>query len=333
MTSVSIGDLAQSLLLRRANGAAKRELAGLTAELSTGQAPDAGRHLNGMVSSLLSIDTAAGQARVFGQSARQAAARAAAMQAALATIDQTAGEAARNLLSAAASNDAAGLTAAGSRALSGLGQVVAALNARFAGASLFSGQAADTPPLVPADQILRMARDAVGSATTPDEVVSRLQDWMASPSGFAAAAYRGADTPVEVPVGPDETVRLDLLASDKELHGTIAGLVMGALAADAQFAAGRGGAAGLARVAGQTLLSQAEVRSGQSARLGIIESRLESAAARHSAEESALGLARNDLLSVDLYTTASRLSETETRLQAIHALTARLSRLSLTDYL
>ena len=50
-------------------------------------------------------------------------------------------------------------------------------------------------------------------------------------------------------------------------------------------------------------------------------------------EATALGLARADLIAVDGYDAASRLKETETRLQTIYALTARLSELSLANYL
>jgi len=333
MTSVSIGDLAQSLILRRAAAAARQDLASLTAELAAGQATDAGRHLGANVSTLLALESAVGQAKLYGQTARQAASRAAAMQTVLSGIGQTAGDVAQSLLFAASSKDPSGLSAAGARAMSGLEQVVGALNARFGGAALFSGTGGDTLPLAPAAQILQAAQAAIGPVVTLDDAVARLKDWMASPSGFAAAAYRGTSEAVEIPVGPEETVRLDFFASDSQLQGTIAGLVMGSLLADGQFANSIGGPTALAQMAGQTLLSEAGMRTDQTARLGVIEARLESAVARHTAEEAALGLARNDLLSVDLFSTSSRLAETETRLQAIHALTARLARLSLTDHL
>ena len=61
--------------------------------------------------------------------------------------------------------------------------------------------------------------------------------------------------------------------------------------------------------------------------------KISAAETRNSSEESALQIARNDLTSVDPYSTATKLQETQTQLETIYALTARMSHLSLLDYL
>lgn len=331
MNPVSIGDLAQSLLLRRANASARAELGGLLADLSAGQASDAARHLGGSVSPLLAIDSAISQARAFTQTTNFAAARATAMQTALARIDLSANEAANMLLSAASSGDPSALQAAGTRSRDGLQQAVLALNTGYAGSALFSGSATDTAPLPAAETILAAARNAVVTARTPQEASDQLAVWMASPTGFSAT-FRGNTQGPDIPVGPDETVRLDFYASDSELRGTFAGFILGALVAEGRFSATADGS-NLSGIAGRMLLSQGEARSGHAARLGVIQSRIDDAASRNAAEAAALGVARNDLLAVDLYETSSRITATESRLEMIYTLTARLSRLSLTDYL
>ena len=67
--------------------------------------------------------------------------------------------------------------------------------------------------------------------------------------------------------------------------------------------------------------------------LGLLQETAERATARNAAETTALSLARSDILSADPYETASALTQAEASLQNLYALTARLSRLSLTDYL
>ncbi|PQO24558.1 flagellar biosynthesis protein FlgL, partial [Rhodobacteraceae bacterium WD3A24] len=68
-------------------------------------------------------------------------------------------------------------------------------------------------------------------------------------------------------------------------------------------------------------------------RVGAAEARVERAAARNSAEATAMESARNDLVGRDPFETASALQETTARLEKIYTVTARLSRLSLLEFL
>ena len=133
-------------------------------------------------------------------------------------------------------------------------------------------------------------------------------------------------------IAPGETAGLDITATDPALRDTLKALVLGSLLADPGFGT-PATRASLAQKAGESLTGLATDRATLAGRLGSTQQRLDEAATRNSAEASALGIARNDLLSVDPYDTATRLQETETRLEMIYALTARLSRLSLLDHL
>ena len=70
-----------------------------------------------------------------------------------------------------------------------------------------------------------------------------------------------------------------------------------------------------------------------SARLGRAEAQIEIASARNSAESTALQIARTGMLAADPYETATKLQETQTQLEMIYSITARMTRLSLVDYL
>ena len=85
--------------------------------------------------------------------------------------------------------------------------------------------------------------------------------------------------------------------------------------------------------AGETMItSQGELAVLQ-AHIGTVESRIEDAKIINSAEGAALDLARSEMLGVDPYETATKLENTQTQLETLYALTARLSRLSLVDFL
>ena len=73
--------------------------------------------------------------------------------------------------------------------------------------------------------------------------------------------------------------------------------------------------------------------TGVQAKVGMSQQIVENAVARNSAERTALSIARGEILAADPYETASALTQTETSLQNLYALTARLSRLSLADYI
>ena len=56
MSMISLGDLAQSFMLRRQNTDLKSDLQRLTTEMTTGQATDIGRHIGGDYAPLAGID-------------------------------------------------------------------------------------------------------------------------------------------------------------------------------------------------------------------------------------------------------------------------------------
>jgi flagellar hook-associated protein 3 FlgL len=68
-------------------------------------------------------------------------------------------------------------------------------------------------------------------------------------------------------------------------------------------------------------------------RLGLDQRRLEDALARNQAERASFEESRSRLVGVDPYEAATRLTELETQLQSIYAMTARTTQLSLLNYL
>ncbi len=69
------------------------------------------------------------------------------------------------------------------------------------------------------------------------------------------------------------------------------------------------------------------------ANLGTVEAHIETVSVQSASETSALEILKANLLSVDPYETASELQAVQTQLETLYALTARMSRLSLVDFL
>lgn len=330
---VSIGDMARTLMLNRHNAAAGRDIARLTDELARGTVADPGRHLRGFLSPLAALEATLARNAALGETAGRAATRAAAMQASLARIDGAVTSNAAGLLRAAQSGETNALAIAATAAGGAFEDVIAALNTQVEGRSLFAGAATDGAALVEPAALLAAARAVIAPAATPDEAAALIETWLSDPAGFAAQAYLGTAETSPIPIADGETARLDATAADPALRGTLKGLLLGALMSDPALFPGPQGQSGLARLAGEALLASSADRALLAAGIGLTEERLDAAQSRHAAESLVLQQARADMIAVDGYDTATRLQESQARLDMLYTLTARLSRLGLAEYL
>lgn len=330
MTAVSIGDLAQSLILKRQTTALRSDLTRATAELGSGKVSDPTRHLQGQISPLAAIDHSLARMEGLGQITRLATQRADAMQVVLGRIDDLTAKTSTDLLRASSGSDPMALTMAGTTARDAFADTVSALNTRLADRSLFSGITTEAPALAPAGDILTLARAAMSAATSGADAEAALDLWFSDPAGFSAQAYLGGPGQA-LSLSTTDTLSPEPTADDPALRATLKALILGSLAADTTLP--RPMRADLALRAGQQLATTATDRAHLAGRVGAQQARLDSIATRDASETAALQQMRSDLLAVDPYDSATRLQETEARLQMLYTITARLSRLTLADYL
>jgi len=217
----------------------------------------------------------------------------------------------------------------------GLDGVISALNTRLGDRSLFAGIAADQPALANADTILTALDAAISAsgAVTIGEIDAAVTTWFADPAGFSSVGYLGGEPLSPLYLSPEDQVQGMLTAAHPALRDTLKGMALVALADRAAGASGAGIRMALARRGGETLLQNRSDRAALAADLGMAEARIEAAATRNQAEKSALELARNGLLVVDPFEAATRMEATQSQLEALYAVTARLSRLNLVDFL
>jgi flagellar hook-associated protein 3 FlgL len=262
----------------------------------------------------------------------EAALRATALQTALGTISAQSESSANALLSASTSGNRGQIDTAGRQAHDDLRSTMAILNGRFADRALFSGTETTTAPLPDADGFLANIQASFGPIATAADLVTAVDAWFAAPTGFAATYQGGAGT-APMDIAPGETADLDVRANDPVLRSTLRGQVLAALLDTSLFATNQPERAALAQTAAEALLTSATDRTTLAARIGVAEEKIDGAVTRNAAERSALDIARTSLLAADPYEAATRLEAAETQLKSIYSVTARLSRLSLVDYL
>jgi flagellar hook-associated protein 3 FlgL len=332
MTRLSVGDASLTSMLARAGADLRGQVLRASQEVATGRHADLGRELRGDLAPVLAIDASLARLEAFGRTVTDAATQTAAQQAALQGLSKLAQGITLPLLGARDFPTPVQVNSLAADARARLETAVGLVNTQAGGRAVFSGTATDTQPLGSADALLAALETAATGATTAGQVAAAVSGWFADPAGFGAF-YRGAGALAPVPVAAGEVADLSTTAEDPALRDTLAGLAMAALLDRGVLAGDPQERARLAETAGQTLLTGEDARIALAARIGTVEAQVEAARSRNGAEATALGILRSDIGSADPYDAATRLETARSQLEALYLITARVSRLSLTEFL
>lgn len=335
MSLIGFGDLAQSHMMRHQMTQTKADLSRLSQELTTGRAADTPRHLSGDMGPLLAIDASLARLAGYGSVTREMALFSQALQIGLSAISDTATETATGLIAASGSAAATHVNAAASAAHTALRSTLSTLNTRFGDRTVFAGVQTDGQAMTTPEALMTALETAITSAGASDvaAIEAAMDGWFAASGGYEGTAYLGG-TPLDpVPIAAGETAALDVTANDPALRDTIKGLALAALIDRGNFAGQHQLHQNLAQRAGEILMEGETGRAQLAGRLGGIQAQIDRAQTRNESEATALGIARTGMVATDPYETATRLQDVETQMQLLYTLTARISRLSLADYL
>ncbi|MGI1662072.1 flagellin [Palleronia sp. KMU-117] len=334
MSYLSIGDLAQALQQRQDNLRLRSDLARLSAELSTGRTADPTAAVSGDFGALGSIEASMARLSAYSLAGREAAMTAEGTQAALEVVQTNMTELAGPLLLTLGGEAPSLVDATAADARVRFSAVVAALNARVADRSLFAGAATDRLALADAEAMLDALMPAVAAETTAAGVEAVVRAWFDPGGDFDSAGYLGSAQPAAaVPLADGNAVDQPVTAADPVLRRTLAAFAMAAVLDRGALAGRPADRADLATRAGEALLNAETGLVELRARTGTREEQIDQAMARAQSGLAALELARTEMLAADPFETATRLKAAEAQLEALYTLTARLSRLSLTEYL
>ena len=334
MTLYSLGDMASHFMLRRQNVRMSAELARLTQEMASGQTADIPRHLKGNYSYLGDIERNLRVLDGYDTAAKEASVFTGAMQSALEKVQKTTASLSSDLILVANTNLPQAMQTASSNARGELSALLSAFNTNVAGRSLFSGVATDATTFASSETFLSQLKIALAGETTLSGILGAIDTWFDAPGGgFETAGYLGSSSGLPpFLVGDGETVDLTLRGDDPVLRDLLKNTAIAALAADPDLSYSNTLQSGLLVAAGEALLTSQGVLAAVRADLGYAEHRLEESKTRVSAERTSFEMARNELLGVDLYETATQLEAVQFQLESLYTATARLSQLSLVRY-
>lgn len=335
MALISLGDMAQTFTLRRMTTGLKQDARVAAQELTTGRTANVAQKIRGDFSNLTGVEAALSRLQGYRVATDSADLKANAMQTVFSSVDKMTDGLATSLLGAAMAGNGSNLAAFTQGASQRLETVIAALNSKIGDETLFAGVASDGPATASADTIMAALESSIiaAGATTATDIEAAVDAWFQSPTGYATTGYLGGSGKTGLAVSAEATVDQGITAADPALRDTIKALSLVALIDRGTLIPNTQTAIGLAQKAGTSLLQAQSDRTVLAGRLGGVQAVIDQAQTRNSAEESALNLARSDLLSVDPYEAATRMEAAQNQLETLYAVTARLSRLSLVDFL
>ena len=334
MTTISLGDMAQAFAMRRQTAGLKGQSQAAAQEVATGVAADKAAHLGGDLTPLTGIAASLAGLSGYAAATRDATLQTTAQQSVLATIGTLSGDLTQGFVTFGIEGDPTLLDARLAQSDQAFAAAVGALNTQVGGASVMAGQAPGGPAVASAETILTALQAAItdAGAVTAADVDNVVTGWFADPAGFASLGYLGGDPQAPVAISPGETSDRSLTANDPVLRDSLRNLALGALMHRGvlQAPAER---QSLAHRIGTAMLQNDGDRVHLQGTLGLTQGQIERVSTRNASEKSALELQRSDLLGVDGYEAATKLEAAQSQLETLYAITARLSRLNLVDFL
>lgn len=335
MAVSSVGDLARSFIGRYQSRNLKAELFQRTDELGTGRKADTGKVVAGDFSALSGLENALRKIEAYKITANELAFFAGSMQESLKTVQTLAGDLGPSLTTAGGSQSRIMINSTAEEVGRVFSAVIDTLNTSVGGRRIFAGAATDTKPLISSADMIADINLVIAGETTAAGIVTALDTWFDDPGGgFALVAYQGASAHLgPFRIGDETDASLEVRADDPAIKEVLKGLAMAALIPEGSHALDDSESATLARLSGEKIMSSEAGFAVLRSKVGSAEALIESTATENIATATAIGESRNELLAADPYEAATRLEAVQLQLEALYTVTARLSRLSLSEYL
>lgn len=330
----SNGDLAQSYAMQSRNSALKQDIQRLTLELSSGQVADLRSAVGGNTAYVNDLERSLTKLDGFELATKEAGQFASGVQNALARIGDLNKSFGSTLLTSA--NSALSETSSSilTQAKGAFSDAINAMNTTVSGRALFSGISTDAQPIAPAEDILTALGVAMAGAGTVDDMLVAAESWFDDPAGFGSIGYLGsAISLAPVALSNEDNAQFALRGDDPVFRDTLRNFAVIALADDPSLGLTSAQKTELFQKTTDSVLGATTAVVDLQAKVGFSESQIEAISVRQSAERSSLEIARNDLLAIDPYQTATELEQVQFQLQSLYAITSRMSQLSLVNYL
>lgn len=329
MNILGVPDLLSNQRFRLLESNLSRQLNQAGRELTTGVREDLARAAGGDMRKLFLLESGVASKKAFSAAALRAGARAESTLNAVEQVRAHTDGLAVDITAATERGDLASAKRYANTARNAFGASITALNARYAGRSLFAGADVGDRALLPAEDILNAAFADVAGATDAADMRNQLRDWFLQPGGgYETTAYQGDDQSTRMQVNDGEFALFDVSALDlpfrRALYGLalLTGTVEGSLPqaqADVPDSLAAGAAALVSALPGLVDLS---------ADLGGLQEQAARAAEDADTTRMQMETRLNEVIGIDPYEAAARLSGLQGALESaltVQSMTRSLS--------
>ncbi|MEM7060623.1 MAG: flagellin [Pseudomonadota bacterium] len=304
-------------------------------EAVTGRFRDVTSVRRGNVDEIMQLEKSIADLNTFAESIALSETRASIMQANLGTAVDIAQNAADTSILVLSNETEIAAEVFSDRARDDLNALVSNFNANFAGRALFAGDDAGTVALADAETIFTTSVAILEAAPTAAAGYADLQnEFFGAGGAFETMFYQGgAGRAPLTEIAEGQRVDYGVKADEDAIRSALFNTIVFAAAYDrsntipdderrALLQHGSDGMRG-------AITEMIDVRS----RLGTAEARIADVKSRNVAAEAAFTLRFNELAGADTFEAALTLTELDTQLQTAYQTTARLSNLSLANYI
>jgi flagellar hook-associated protein 3 FlgL len=335
MSLTTIGDMARHYVLQRRNAVLKQDIDDLVKVLASGEIRDKADPVTGEYMILGDIerslrlldgyDLASREARIFADTA----------QAALGTVQDSVEALSGDLILAAQSGTATGLSVASDQARQVFLDLVDRLNTTVGGRSVFAGIGTSGPALADGAVMLADLRLAVSGLSNPTDITATVAAWFDDPGGgFETSGYVGEEVPLApFQVSEASEVQMTITAYDPALRAVLKQAALAALAADDALELCAEFQRLLLQQAGQQIVGDVKGLTELRAGVGATQEAIAAGEAENAAARSGFTLLKSEMVAAAPYETATQLEEPRVQLETRYAVTARLAGMTLARYL
>ncbi len=329
-----IGNLATS-------GATKRQVASLRTQFqASGERLSSATKSNsdiaraGQADSQYTVNKELQLAKGYREAASVAETKLEAAQNALQSIRELTGSVALGVQAALGEQSISGIMAQASTANGVLESVVSALNQNVAGEALFSGAKLDSAAVVSSDQFLSDVEALISGAPDSASAIAAVDFYFFDPAGgFETSSYLGSvnDGP-ELAISPGDKIKMDVRADGQVIREALRNMTVIAAVGNGAANSAADGKSLLALASDGQLQTNGRLINLQQS-VGQQQERLTHSSAREQSRVHTLELLKNDIASVDTFSEAAKFEELRVQLETSYQVVARLSSMTLANFL
>ena len=331
MISSGPSDIGRALMLAQRGSAAGADIARVADEITSGLVSDPVKSASGDAAQVYAVESYLSNIKVDREIVATVQRRSEVAQTTLNSLRETILPLGPNLTAATTADDSLRAAAYSQTAAETLDFALAGLNATIAGRSLFGGVSNDTPLVGSADALLADVRAAIAKGS--DTPIATVEDYFSDGGAFSTDFWQGEPEAGALTLASGHSLESLPTGDGDAFRSMLKGLTLAALSTDEslapesadQLAFQEGAGKALSTAADELATLQAEIGTGQE-RAVRIESIL-------VAEQTAAEITRGALFNTDPYAASAELTALEAQLETLYTITARLSQLSLTNYL